>query len=573
MMDHQTQAEFLRGKYEASRVAALAVTSKIKSGEYPLEDVPCFCGSTEEEVLSEHERYGIPARIVLCKECAIIRINPRMTQEAYTAFYNDHYRKLNSPKLLTTNITNTDEEEMGVYNRQMEKGEGIIKKMLEQAIPAPKRVLDIGCHVGGMLKPFEQRFGSELWGVEIDEASAIAAHENGVAVVPTVDDLIAKGLKFDFIIMQDVLEHYTDLNDLRKVRELMTPESFLYIYTPGLFRANIHSNVQIAHTYYFCANNLHWALAELGFFVTFIDEECYAFCQRAEGRTINNPKPTEWVEYVRDEWDGKELRKMPPFSGVCKFTKEELYGNMRDVFARKLPDLSEITQTQHGGVCIVAGGPSIDGEVDTLRELQKQGMQVISILRMYPWCVQHGIKPDYVVSLDCTDDQVNGFSEKAPGVTYLFASVTNPSFLDQVVGEKIYIFDSRDDRKIQDLRRDAGYTRCSVVNGGGSVAICSISLAFNLGFRELHIFGLDCMMPSIEKTHADGIAGKSIDVRPLPIEIAGETILTTGAWLEFTNQALDLISVAQQEGALDKVQFHGECLANKLWDGTFSEGE
>jgi len=178
-----------------------------------------------------------------------------------------------------------------------------------------------------------------------------------------------------------------------------------------------------------------------------------------------------------------------------------------------------------------------------------------------------------VVSLDCTDDQVNGFSEKAPGVTYLFASVTNPSFLDQVVGEKIYIFDSRDDRKIQDLRRDAGYTRCSVVNGGGSVAICSISLAFNLGFRELLIFGLDCMMPSIEKTHAAGIAGKSIDVRPLPIEIDGETILTTGAWLEFTNQALDLISVAQQEGALDKVQFHGECLANKLWDGTFSEGE
>jgi SAM-dependent methyltransferase len=572
-MNTEAHIAYRRGKIEASLAATRDVTGKIESGEYALEHAPCFCGSEEEEVLTEHERYGIPARIVLCKECALIRINPRMTKEAYTAFYNDHYRLLNGPKLLSTNITNDLEAEMGMYNTQVSKGENILKQMLEQAIPAPKTVLDIGCHLGGTLKPFAERFGAEIWGVEIDKTSAEAAMDNGLAVVGSVDNLIEMGKKFDFIIMQDVIEHYTDLNELRKVRELMHKDSFLYIYTPGLFRRNIHGNLQIAHTYYFCANNLHWALAELGFFVTFIDEECYVFCQRVEGRTINNHKPTEWVEYVRDEFEGKDLRKMPPFSGVCKFTKELLYENMRAIFQAGIPDLSKITGTRSGAVCLVAGGPSIDNEVAKVRELQRNGAAVITILRMYPWCVSNGIVPDYVVSLDCTEDQSKGFSKKVPGVTYLIASVANPSFLDHVNGEKVYVFDSRDDRKIQDMRRKAGYTQCSVVNGGGSVAICSISLAFNLGFRDLHVFGLDCMVTDVKKDHADGIAGTSVELRPMPIVIDGKEIITTGAFLEFANQALDLFSVAHQEGMLNSVKVYGESLINYLWDGQFSEGE
>ena len=567
----EAHMEYARGKHDASLAASKLITEKIKSGEYPLEDAPCFCGAKDDEVLTEHERYGIPARIVLCKECAVIRISPRMTEEAYTAFYNDHYRSLNGPRLLTADISSDEEAEAAMYERQKGKGEHIIKQMLEQAIPAPKKVLDIGCHLGGMLRPFGERFNSELWGVEPDTTSAEKACDNGVTVSKSIDDVLQLGIKFDFIIMRDVIEHFTDLNDMRKVRELLAPDGFLYIYTPGMFRNNIHGNLQIAHTHYFCANTLHWTLVELGFRVTFIDEECFAFCQVETENIIKGGKPTEWVEYVRDEFEGKDLRKMPPFSGVCKFTKEELYGNMRSIFDRHLPDLSEITGTRSGAVCLIAGGPSIDGEVEKVRELQKQGASVIAILRMYPWCVEHGIVPDYVVSLDCMDDQAHGFSKTAPGVTYLIASVSNPKFLEHMGDGKIYIFDSRDDRKIQDLRRAAGYETCSVVNGGGSVAICSISLAFNLGFRDLHIFGLDCMVSSKEKTHSAGIAGTSLQVLYLPIEIDGEEILTSGSWIEFANQALDLLSVAHQEGALDSVKVYGESLINKLWDGKFSE--
>lgn len=561
--------ERVRQRIEASAACALRIQTKIESGEYLLEDVPCFCGAKDDAVVDTKDRYGIPMTTVVCNNCALVRVNPRFTPETLSAFYNTDYRILNYPGYLTCDMSSDEEELAALYERQLVRGRSIAKLVAEQAIDAPKVVVDYGCHLGGVLAAFKEIHGCEVWGVEIDEASAAFARKAGVQVVPCIDELIKQGVKADLVIMQDVIEHFADLNDVRKVGEIMRPESFLYVYTPGLFRCNFHSNKQIAHTYYFCANTLNWTMVELGFAPTYIDEDCVSFWQY-QGKSIRKvTRPQEWVEHEIAEIEGREIRKMPPFSGVCKFTKESLYANMISNFSKKVPDLYEITGSETGSATIIAGGPSISKEIDTIRALRQQGTKIISILRMYPWCVDHGIIPDYVVSLDCTDDQAVGFSKKVPGVTHLMAAVTNPSFFDIIAGEKVYIFDSRDDRKIQKLRRDAGYEWCTVINGGGSVAICSISLALNLGFRDLHVFGLDCMVSDVKVTHAEGIAGQSVQLRPLPIIIDGEEILTSGPFLEFANQALDLVSVAHAEKVLDSVRFYGDSLINKLWDGKF----
>lgn len=569
-MNHIDGAQgYVQHRLKASAACALRLRKKIISGEYPLEDVPCFCGASNDVEVGGTDRYNIPARLVVCQECALVRINPRMTKEGYTAFYNNEYRELHVLNSLEMN--SSEEEKEILYKRQLNRGQAVITKMIEQGITPPKVVVDWGCHMGGMLMPFKEQFDSETWGIEIDERSAAIARSHGHKVVSSVDELIEKGVKADFIIMQDVIEHFTDLNEVRKLGKIMHPDSYLYIYTPGMFRRNFHAIKQLAHTYYFCANTLNWTMAHLGFYITYLDEECFAFAQYEGDKIRTTRKPTEWVRFVSDEIDGKEYRKMPPFSGICKFTKDLLYANMESNFNKKLPDLYELSGKQSGGVAIIAGGPSINGQIEQIKTLQQQGVKIMAILRMYPWCVDNGITPDYVVSLDCTEDQASGFAKKVSGVTYLFASVTNPSFVEIVDGEKVYIFDSRDDKKIQLLRAAAGYTACTVINGGGSVAICCMSLAFNLGFRDLHIFGLDLMFTNTEKTHADGIAGESVQQRIMPVEINGETIQTTGSFLEFANQALDLVSVAHDEGMLDFVKFYGDSLVNKFWDGKFTD--
>jgi 2-polyprenyl-3-methyl-5-hydroxy-6-metoxy-1,4-benzoquinol methylase len=563
----------MQSKVEASIACALALSEKIKSGEYPTEDVKCFCGADADEVVSTEDRYGIPMQTVLCNECALVRVNPRLTLDAFKQFYNNEYRTLNHARYLTCNILSDEEERGALFERQEVKGGNLVALTVEQDIPTPKVVVDYGCHLGGMLVPWKKKFHSEVWGIEWDEKSAEFARAQGVNVVSSIEELIEKGIKADLVILQDVIEHFTDLRDVAKIHEIMSDEGYLYVYTPGLFRCNFHSNKQIAHTFYFCANTLHHVMNELGFAATYIDEDCTAFWKKDLSKSSKYRPPQEWVEFIRDEISGKDVRKMPPFSGICKFTKQELYDNMKANFAYKLPDLYELTQTRGGSIALINGGPSIEGQIEEIRKLKEQGAAVMAIARMYPWCVEHGITPDYVVSLDCMEEQEKGFEKMVPGVTYLLASVTRPSIVEMLKGEKTYIFDSRNEPKIRKLRQEAGYEVCSVVNGGGSVSICCLSLVFNIGFRDLHVFGLDLMMPSTDKTHAEGIAGKSVTVHPLPVTIKGKEILTNGAWLEFARQALDLISVAHQEDMLDSVKFYGESMINYMWDGVFHDEE
>jgi len=63
------------------------VKTKIASGEYATEQVPCFCGSTQSIPVTEKDRYGFDYAMVLCKDCGIMYATPRMTREAFQAFY------------------------------------------------------------------------------------------------------------------------------------------------------------------------------------------------------------------------------------------------------------------------------------------------------------------------------------------------------------------------------------------------------------------------------------------------------------------------------------------------------
>ena len=75
-----------------------SVRSKLKSGEYCMEHVTCPCGADVHKDLEvmKLDRYGLPHRMVICEECALIRANPRMTFESYKSFYNHEYRHIHT---------------------------------------------------------------------------------------------------------------------------------------------------------------------------------------------------------------------------------------------------------------------------------------------------------------------------------------------------------------------------------------------------------------------------------------------------------------------------------------------
>jgi len=547
-----------------------SVTNKLQSGEYPMEETQCFCGADDDRELMLLERNGIPHRYVICNECALMRANPRMTKESYEKFYNNEYRYINyAPSWATADETG---DFFTHYRIQSHNGRRLQQQLADFDIPTPKVVVDYGCFVGGMLEPFKEA-GAETYGVEWDVDAALYGSAQGHTIVNSIDELIAKGVKADFIILKDVIEHFTDLNEVKRIKEIMAPDAHLYVYTPGFFRNNIDWYFQIAHTYQFCQRTLEYVMTELGFTENYSDEECDSFWTLNKFEYFQVDKPKEWVEYITDHLfkRGDEARKMPRFRGVCKFPRRLLFENIDKNLSMKYPDLSELWGKSSGDVICVGGGPSVDGQLEAIRELHNTKVPIICIARMYPFLLSHGIVPEYVISLDCSVEQEVCFEKPHPLTTHILALVSRPSIFEKLKDHKCYVFSSQDNIKTKELRQKHGYTTDGVINSGGSVAISTIPVGMSLGFNNFHVFGLDLMFSSEKQTHADGIAGPSLPQNFCEVEIKGETVLTTPSFIDFANQTLDMISVGHSMGCLKSIEFYGDSLIKHMWDCQFHE--
>ena len=560
-----------RERKHSSLAYQQVVCDKLLSGNYPREAVSCFCGAGEGVQIREIDRYGIPHRLVVCEECALIRATPRMTREAYCQFYNNEYRFINHCQTTKDDPESTEDD---IYVKiGYRKGQQLLNWLDDWDIETPKTVVDWGCHVGGMLDAFSEA-GAKTWGIEIDNEAAWTARGAGHLVVSSIDELIEQGVKADLVIMQDVIEHLLDLCEVEKVSQILAPKGHLYVWTPGFFRGSPEGLFQIAHTYQFCGASLEYVMFQLGFEEVYLDEDIKSLWQHAGNKQrFLPPKPGHWAKHITDVLFPSEEgnRSVPRFRGVCKFTPKLLYSNVRENLAEKIPDIHEISGKKSGDLIIVAGGPSIDSQVDKIKELQAKGYPLISIARMYPWCGKYGLKPDYVISLDCSEEQEKSFTDIQPGVIYLLASVTRPSIIKKLLNEKCYIFDSKDNDKMRLFRAQNGYEVATVINAGGSVAITALTAGMNLGFNDFHVFGLDLLVSDSQQTHALDIAGESIKFDFVEVEINGENILTTPSFLEFANQTLDLVAAGHNDGLLKSIKFYGNSIMNRLWDGQFHE--
>ena len=577
-MSHDTPLSFLTD-FERNRAQlGMAKTSQVKMrlemGVYKTEEVPCFCGASEYIQISTLDRYKLPHRMVLCSECALIRTNPRMTAESYEKFYNDEYRLINTNMASREAPLRDAWDEIALYwVLEVKSGEDLLKAFLDQGRPAPKKVLDFGCHYGGAMQAFRDK-GAECFGIEFDLDAVKIAEERDFTVYRTLDEAIEHGIKVDFIIMQDIIEHLTDLRgDLTKISRLLTDDGVIHVWTPGLFGPTVHLTYlfQMAHTYQFCGHTLDYVMNTMGFEPMYLDEVCSSFWRRKiDHEQAQMPiKPVEWVEYTLDQLNEKKQRRLPQFKSVCKFTRKERYENIRENCKHHIPDLQDITEKYSGSLMIVGGGPSVNSELETMKELYAKGMPVMAIARMYPWCVKNGLGPTFVASMDSMEEQEKGFENINSETIHLMCSVTRPSLFKDLPKGKVFIWDNMDDIVVRNIRREAGYTVATCVQGGGSVTVSSLSLGMNLGFADFHIFGADCMFPSKDQTHAEGIAGDNVEYIVEEVTIAGKTYLSTAAFVMFAKQFLDMVWAGYTAGLLRRVKFYGECLINKMWDGKF----
>ena len=185
----------------------------------------------------------------------------------------------------------------------------------------------------------------------------------------------------------------------------------------------------------------------------------------------------------------------------------------------KAPNIHQLSVKGMKDAVIVASGPSLNRNVQTLATIQDQ-VFIVAALRSLKTLHDANIKPDLVIQLDAEDDHVaREFSSKLDIEieNFLVELTVNPWFLESKAKKFIWSYPSIFD----DINRQFGVLPTPF--DAPSVAIYGLTLCYQLGFESLCFVGQD-LASSDTSQYAEGAATllpAHNDISTFNIEVKG----------------------------------------------------
>jgi SAM-dependent methyltransferase len=187
------------------------------SADANLESTACpFCEREDDVALFEKNGF----RIVRCRACTLVYVNPRLTMPALTALYQG---QVISP---TDYYVRTEREDARSFTARV--------RLIERH-RAVGTLLDLGCGPGTFSQAARAR-GWRTRGLDLNAASVERCRALGLDVVcGAFPNSAFGGATFDVVVMNDFLEHLTDpAGAIAAARELLAPDGILFVTTPNI---------------------------------------------------------------------------------------------------------------------------------------------------------------------------------------------------------------------------------------------------------------------------------------------------------------------------------------------------
>jgi len=186
------------------------------------------CGSTEETLELEKDHM----RIVRCRQCDLVFVNPTFDETHYTQVYasqayQDIVRDLG---------INSHEYRVNRFGTERVQ---IMSEHLRPANGRAPRYLDVGCSTGFVVEAARDK-GWEATGIDLNPSAIEFGRSRGLDLrtVALEDAGFAPG-SFDAVSLFDVLEHLLDpRRTLRACAELIAPGGILFLYVPNFDSAS-----------------------------------------------------------------------------------------------------------------------------------------------------------------------------------------------------------------------------------------------------------------------------------------------------------------------------------------------
>ena len=259
--------------------------------------------------LSDRMQYKLDLTTVICNQCSFVFANPIPTKESYDRFYQTTY------SVYYGGIASRPEGDKRLHipvgiKRRIEQIEQI------RAISS-RTLLEIGPGNGLFLWWASQK-GCQVAGIEPSEDFCSRIQAEGLTcfhdLIENIDP--SKLVKYDFVVMLHVLEHFIDPNSvLRRCRDLLKDNGLIVIEVPNIlrpYRSLDRYFLRYVHLSYFSPQTLTLILRKHGFGVVFADNGDHDRL---------NPANLFVIAQKSEIIDGTLIQTMPNANEVYHFLK------------------------------------------------------------------------------------------------------------------------------------------------------------------------------------------------------------------------------------------------------------
>lgn len=201
-----------------------------------MEYVKCnFCNNNDTKLLfTKKDEFGLSDcdfRVVQCRNCGLIYVNPRPSTDEIGKFYPDTYswkETLTAESKITKIIRRLER----IYRYHLLNYE--TSKVVKVANRKTGKLLDVGCGSGYRLDVF-RRLGFDTYGVEISSSAEYAREHLGLNVKK--GDLFEANYPdsfFDIITLYNVLEHtHNPQKVIGELRRILKEDGIVTIQVPN----------------------------------------------------------------------------------------------------------------------------------------------------------------------------------------------------------------------------------------------------------------------------------------------------------------------------------------------------
>jgi uncharacterized Rossmann fold enzyme len=186
----------------------------------------------------------------------------------------------------------------------------------------------------------------------------------------------------------------------------------------------------------------------------------------------------------------RTFKTVPFFTGGANVECNVLMDHWRLACKLDLPWVSFAGKPRKEQLCIVGGGPSLKDTLDGIRFRKSQGGKIWCLNNS--WRVLHkaGIKFDAIVMMDARPENV-AFLEGAPDCQFYIAAICHPSVFEALKGKNVTLWHPHQGNEGEQACMEAERKEGVLLPGGGTVGLRAMFLAHALGFRKLHLYGMD----------------------------------------------------------------------------------